>query len=112
MIKNNVTSLESVRCIKNIEKSNLFYKEKISKMKKDELLDEMQAFQEKRTLTGALTLNMMIQGKILFHEIEKRASTKELKELASSYCKHLHHELKALTQINLQKIKNFVTKPP
>ncbi len=64
-------------------------------MNKIELLEEMVRFQEERSEKGHLTPSMMIQGRILFRALEQHAETEELRLLASSYRRHLEHELEA-----------------
>lgn len=62
-------------------------------LSKLELLEEMVLFQEKRSALGALTPQMMVEGKTLFQELEKNAETRELQLLTSSYRRHLECEL-------------------
>ena len=63
-------------------------------MKKIELLEEVILFQKKCSHKGALSLEMMIQGKTLFSILEKNAEIKELKKFAHTYQKHLEYEIK------------------
>lgn len=67
-------------------------------MNKIELLEEMVRFQEERTSKGGLNLTMMVRGKILFRALELHAETQELKLLASSYRRHLEHEIELSLQ--------------
>ncbi len=90
-----VVSLAAVREIKVAEKEDLAYQAKIDSLDKLELLEEMVKFQEERTSTGHLTLNMMVRGKILFTALEERSETKELRILTRSYRRHLEFELSA-----------------
>lgn len=69
------------------------YQSKINRMNKIELLEEMVRFQEERSEKGKLTATMMVRGRILFRALESHAETEELRLLASSYRRHLEHEL-------------------
>ena len=69
------------------------YQSKINRMNKIELLEEMVRFQEERSASGKLTATMMVRGRILFRALESHAETEELRLLASSYRRHLEHEL-------------------
>ena len=93
MVTNNVVQLKVVREIKQAEESNSSYEAHIVKMDKLELLEEMMKFQESRSITGHLTLEMMTRGQILFKRLEEIAETEELKSLAHSYRRHLKFEL-------------------
>src|SRR5690242_19464748 len=96
MWANNVVSLMAVREIKKAEKAaELEYRARILGMDKLDLLQEMMHFQEERSKIGKLTIEMMIQGQILFQALEDTAETTELKDLTRSYRKHLKLELKA-----------------
>lgn len=67
-------------------------------MSKMELLEEMVRFQEERSQRGQLTLTMMVRGRILFRALEINAETDELRLLASSYRRHLEHEIEIHTR--------------
>ena len=90
---NNVVSLNAVREVKRAAEEDHEYRARILVMDKLELLEEMVRFQEQRTATGHLTLEMMIRGKILFKALEENAETQELLLLTRSYRKHLEYEL-------------------
>jgi hypothetical protein len=70
-----------------------YYQIIINRMNKMELLEEMVRFQEERSKKDNLSLTMMVRGKILFHALELMAETDELRLLASSYRRHLEHEI-------------------
>jgi hypothetical protein len=70
-----------------------YYQILINRMNKMELLEEMVRFQEERSKKDNLSLTMMVRGKILFRALETTAETDELRLLASSYRRHLEHEI-------------------
>ncbi len=70
-----------------------YYQILINRMNKMELLEEMVRFQEERSKKDNLSLTMMVRGKILFRALETSAETDELRLLASSYRRHLEHEI-------------------
>jgi hypothetical protein len=70
-----------------------YYQIIINRMNKMELLEEMVRFQEERSKKENLSLTMMVRGKILFRALELMAETDELRLLASSYRRHLEHEI-------------------
>jgi hypothetical protein len=70
-----------------------YYQILINRMNKMELLEEMVRFQEERSKKDNLSLTMMVRGRILFHALELMAETDELRLLASSYRRHLEHEI-------------------
>lgn len=70
----------------------LAYKAKILGMDKLELLEEMTAFQVRRSKVGHLTPEMMLTGQILFKALTDTAETIELRLLTGSYCRHLKYE--------------------
>lgn len=72
------------------------YQAQINRMNKIELLEEMVRFQEDRSAKGKLTATMMVRGRILFRALESHAETEELRLLASSYRRHLEHELETV----------------
>jgi hypothetical protein len=102
MSMNNVISLHQARILKKEQEAELTYRAKILSMDKLSLLEEMVKFQEARSKNGKLTLQMMVQGKYLFQELEHQADTQELKILARSYRRHLDHELDHYKKSNLQ----------
>ncbi len=86
--------MQAVRELKEIQQQeDHAYRARVLGMDKLELLEEMIRFQEERSRTGHLTVKMMVQGKILFKELEGAAETRELKILTRSYRRHLEHEL-------------------
>lgn len=90
---NNVISIHALREVKRIQQGDPEYQQRVVSMDKVELLEEMMRFQEERSQQGELTLSLMIRGKILFKSLELHAETRELKELAKSYRRHLKLEL-------------------
>ena len=90
---NNVISIGAVREARRIQQGDPEYQQRVTSMDKVELLEEMMRFQEERSRRGELTLSLMIRGRILFKSLEFQAETKELKELAQSYRRHLKLEL-------------------
>jgi hypothetical protein len=90
-----VVSLKQYRELKQSSLDDVVYKAKIIAMDKLALLEEMVRFQELRTKTGHLTPSMMVQGKILFKQLEDKSETPELRLLTRSYRRHLEYELDA-----------------
>jgi hypothetical protein len=70
-----------------------YYQAKVNSMHMAELLEEMVAFHEKRSGKQKLSLTLMVRGRILFSALEAKASTRELKLLASSNRRHLEDEI-------------------
>jgi hypothetical protein len=89
----NVVDLVVERNKRGLAKTDPFYQTQIGRMNKIELLEEMVRFQEDRSAKGHLTLTMMVRGRILFKALETYAETDELRLLASSYRRHLEHEI-------------------
>jgi hypothetical protein len=96
MTQSKVVSLDLVRQMKDAEALDPLYEQRIARMDKLELLEEMVRFQEERSRSGQLTLAMMIRGRVLFRALEANAETQELKILSGSYRRHLEHEEEAL----------------
>jgi hypothetical protein len=94
-MKNKVVSLNAVRQMKELEAGDSAYRAWILKLGPLELLEEMIRFQEERSRQGGLTLALIIRGQALFQALEKIAETKELRQLAKSYRRHLKYELEA-----------------
>lgn len=70
------------------------YEEKLSKLSKVQLLEEMVVFQEERKkLDGKLTHEMMLRGIPLFKALENAADSQELRILSRSYLRHLEYEI-------------------
>ncbi len=74
------------------------YETMIARMNKYELLEEMVKFQEERSGRDRLSLEMMVRGQILFRALELTSETSELRLLASSYRRHLEHEIDTLSK--------------
>ena len=91
----NVIDLVAERNKRGSAKHDPFYQTQINRMNKIELLEEMVRFQEERSLKGSLSLTLMVRGRILFRALETHAETDELRLLASSYRRHLEHEIEA-----------------
>ncbi len=91
----NVIDLVAERNKRGSSQQDPYYQSKINRMNKIELLEEMVRFQEERTEKGQLTLTMMVRGRILFRALETHAETDELRLLASSYRRHLEHEIES-----------------
>lgn len=89
----NVIDLVAERNKREGNGSDPQYQSQINRMNKIELLEEMVRFQEDRSAKGKLTATMMVRGCILFGALESHAETDELRLLASSYRRHLEHEL-------------------
>ncbi len=89
-----VLSLNAARSLKLAEESELEYKSKLLAMDKLALLNEMVAFQEHRSKSGALTPELMVRGKLLFEQMEFAAETEALRLLTRSYRRHLELELR------------------
>jgi hypothetical protein len=78
---------------RGVAKHDPYYQMHINRMSKIELLEEMVRFQEERSAKNELSLMMMVRGRILFRALETHAETDELRMLASSYRRHLEHEI-------------------
>jgi hypothetical protein len=94
----NVISLRGYKALKQSNDIELAYQARILSMGKEQLLEEMVAFQEERRSLGLLTPEMMFKGRHLFKALEEQADTQELKILSRSYRKHLEYEIAALRQ--------------
>jgi Tfp pilus assembly protein PilN len=88
-----VIDLVAERNKRGMAKHDPYYQIQINRMSKMELLEEMVRYQDERSLKGKLTLTMMVRGRILFQALEMNAETDELRLLASSYRRHLEHEI-------------------
>lgn len=89
----NVIDLVAERNKRGVAQHDPYYQMQINRMNKIELLEEMVRFQEERSAKGKLSLTMMVRGRILFRALESHAETDELRLLASSYRRHLEHEI-------------------
>ena len=89
----NIIDLVAERNKRGTAQHDPYYQMQINRMNKIELLEEMVRFQEERSSKGKLSLTMMVRGKILFRALETHAETDELRLLASSYRRHLEHEI-------------------
>lgn len=90
----NVVSLSWFREVKKLEASD--YKSRIQKMDKLDLLEEMVRFQEWRSREGNLTVQMCVEGKVLFKALVNCAETPEMKVLTKSYLQNLELNLEDL----------------
>ena len=88
-----VIDLVAERNKRGMAKHDPYYQIQINRMSKMELLEEMVRYQDERSQKGKLTLTMMVRGRILFQALEMNAETDELRLLASSYRRHLEHEI-------------------
>ena len=91
--RENVIDLVAERNKRGTAQHDPYYQMQINRMNKIELLEEMVRFQEQRSAKEKLSLTMMVRGKILFRALELHAETDELRLLASSYRRHLEHEI-------------------
>lgn len=98
--QNNLVDLIAERNKRGTAKHDPYYQMQINRMGKIELLEEMVRFQDERSAKGALSLTMMVRGRILFRALESTAETDELRLLASSYRRHLEHEI----EMNLKQV--------
>jgi hypothetical protein len=89
----NVIDFVVERNKRGLAKHDPYYQMHINRMCKIELLEEMVRFQEERSAKNELSLTMMVRGRILFRALEQQAETDELRTLASSYRRHLEHEI-------------------
>ena len=62
-------------------------------MNKNQLLEEMVDFQEKRVALGHLNIDLILEGIPLFTELTNKADTYELKQVSMNYVRHLKLEL-------------------
>jgi hypothetical protein len=97
MIKPELNVIDFVveRNKRGLAKHDPYYQMNINRMSKIELLEEMVRFQEERSAKSNLSLTMMVRGRILFRALETQAETDELRLLASSYRRHLEHEIES-----------------
>jgi MoaA/NifB/PqqE/SkfB family radical SAM enzyme len=91
----NVIDFVVERNKRGLAKHDPYYQMNINRMSKIELLEEMVRFQEERSAKSILSLTMMVRGRILFRALETQAETDELRLLASSYRRHLEHEIES-----------------
>jgi glutaredoxin len=96
----NIIDLSKERTKRGLTNNDPGYQLIINQMSKIELLEEMVRFQEKRSDEPTLTLPLMVRGKILFRALEIHAETDELRLLASSYRRHLEHEIEHFAKAN------------
>lgn len=89
----NIIDFVAERSRRGLVQHDPYYQVQINRMSKIELLEEMVRFQEERSANGSLTITKMVRGKILFRALEINAETEELRLLASSYRRHLEHEI-------------------
>jgi len=102
-----IVDLETERKKRGLLPHDPVYQIKVNQMDKMELLEEMVRFNDSRSNGEKLSLALMVQGRILFKALELLAQTHELKLLASSYRKHLEHELEE----KLKEVKAFFSQP-
>lgn len=88
-----IFSLEAIREVKQAEKVDPLYMDRIQRMDKVELLEEMVRYQEERSNLGELTVSLMVRGRVLFKALEQHAETTALKSLTGAYRRHLDYEL-------------------
>lgn len=74
------------------------YEAKIEKMDMIQVMQEMVEFQQIRTKTGHLTIELIRKGLPLFKRLMDSATTDELRVFASSYYKHLQKEYSVLSK--------------
>ncbi len=103
----NVYSLQAQRAIKETQKEEQVYQHKLRQMTKLELLDEMVRFQEERKKSGALTLSLMIRGRVLFEALENNAETNGMRALAGSYKRHLSAEFQEYLRTGLTTSEKY-----
>ncbi len=96
----NIIDLVSERNKRGAVRHDPYYQMHINRMGKIELLEEMVRFQEERSEKGKMSLTVMVRGRILFRALETHAETDELRLLASSYRRHLEHEI----DLSIQKL--------
>ncbi len=89
----NIIDIKSERKRRGMESHDVQYQRFINDLSKIELLEEMVRYQEERSQTEHLNLSLIVRGKILFSALEFQAETEELRLLASSYRRHLEHEM-------------------
>ena len=89
-----IVSLRGYLDVQRAKKAESVYLQRILKMDKLELLEEMIQFQDLRNEEKSLSPNLIIRGQILFNALEEVAETHELKSLTRDYKKHLDQELK------------------
>lgn len=89
-----VYDLEAARNRKKNQFEDPLYEKQIGRMDRAHLLDELLKFNEARCKAkDPVNLFWTLRGIILFTAIEKKCVTEELVQLASSYRRHLEHQL-------------------
>lgn len=88
----NVFDLEAARAKKTQQFQDPFYQKRIDGLDMPALLEEMIKYQEQNPKDKALTFSM-VRGIILFTALSQKCNTEELRLLATSYVRHLQHEL-------------------
>jgi len=63
---------------------------------KEALLQQMMDFQIRRTKQGKLTLNLIKEGLVLFNRLAEICDTPQLRQVCTTYHKHLNCEYKAM----------------
>jgi hypothetical protein len=74
------------------------YEDKISKMCKLELLDEMVGHQEERAMTNKPTREMLERGFVLFQALLNCAETIEFKAICEKYLQKIYNELEDMKE--------------
>lgn len=101
MSASNIVSLSKFKILKAAEDQEMAYKARILGMDKLQLLEEMVRFQEEKTHTGKMSVEMMVRGHYLFKQLEENAETQELRILTRSYRRHLEMELAELKKAQI-----------
>jgi hypothetical protein len=85
--------LNQITEAKRIKKECLIYEDKLKKMDRLDLLEEMVRYQEQRSNEKSLTLKIIYDGLALFKLISETCETPELRLLSQSYHRHLSDQL-------------------
>jgi metal-responsive CopG/Arc/MetJ family transcriptional regulator len=87
---------------KKAQRNRGAYTLKLKQMNKTELLEELIEFQKKRSTFDSISLEMIIQGEVLFEALILHCESIEMQKFSKTYLKHLKYELQHLLTKKLQ----------
>lgn len=87
-----IVDLRKARHVRRLKDEDYAYQARILCMDKLELLNEMVKFQEDRNTKGALSIDLIVRGRVLFKALADTAETPALVALSNSYLRHLEKE--------------------
>jgi hypothetical protein len=92
----NPICLNQFKKYKKEQRNQGLYSIKLKQMNKTELLEELIRFQKERSLFEGPSLEMILQGELLFQALITHCESTEMQKFAKTYLKHLKHELQHL----------------